>query len=70
MAVDSAERAGRGAERSYANVDHVRVGISRQHTTVLWPSQSAATDATNNKAGSVETFTCEATPTAVTSKSK
>ena len=70
MKVVSAERVGRGAQRSYAKVDHVRVGFSRQHTTVLWPSQSAATVATNNKAGSAETFACEATPIAVTSNSK
>jgi hypothetical protein len=70
MKVVSAERVGRGAQRSYANVDHVRVVFSREHTTVLWPSQSAATDATNNKVGSVETWACEATPTAVTAHSK
>jgi hypothetical protein len=70
MKVDSAERVDRGAQRSYANVDHMRVGFSRQHTTVLWPSQSEAADATNNKAGSVETLAHEAIPTAFTSNRK
>jgi len=65
MKVDSAESVGRGAQRRYANVHHARVGFSRQHTTVLWPRQSAT-----NKAGSVEALACEATPTAVTSNSK